>query len=174
MKNIGNGTAEDVSIIFTYYDNSGNAIGNDNTRIYAQYITIQVKNLHSLVGEKYQKHLIWHIMIYHCLGIIQMELKNISKMLMLPKILRKKSQLLKKQVKRKAVRKRELIPSFLIQMEYEIEQLNEEDEDELMRRMKMMMTIKRRTRIKRMRMMKMTDKSMILYHTLKMNFIQLN
>jgi len=35
VKNVGNGTAEDVSIIFTYYDNSGNAIGNDNTRIYA-------------------------------------------------------------------------------------------------------------------------------------------
>jgi len=38
VKNIGNGTAEDVSIIFTYYDNSGNAIGNDNTGIYAQIL----------------------------------------------------------------------------------------------------------------------------------------
>ncbi len=38
VKNIGNGTAEDVSIIFTYYDNSGNAIGNDNTRIYADIL----------------------------------------------------------------------------------------------------------------------------------------
>jgi hypothetical protein len=38
VKNIGNGTTEDVSIIFTYYDNSGNAIGNDNTRIYADML----------------------------------------------------------------------------------------------------------------------------------------
>jgi hypothetical protein len=38
VKNIGNGTAEDVSIIFTYYDNNGNAIGNDNTRIYADIL----------------------------------------------------------------------------------------------------------------------------------------
>ena len=38
VKNIGNGTAEDISIIFTYYDNSGNAIGNDNTGIYAQIL----------------------------------------------------------------------------------------------------------------------------------------
>ena len=38
VKNIGNGTAEDVSIIFTYYDNSGNAIGNDHTGIYAQIL----------------------------------------------------------------------------------------------------------------------------------------
>ena len=38
VKNIGNGTAEDISIIFTYYDNNGNAIGNDNTGIYAQIL----------------------------------------------------------------------------------------------------------------------------------------
>ena len=38
VKNIGNGISEDVSIIFTYYDNSGNAIGNDNTGIYAQIL----------------------------------------------------------------------------------------------------------------------------------------
>jgi hypothetical protein len=38
VKNVGNGTAEDVSIIFTYYDNSGNAIGNDNYPIYADIL----------------------------------------------------------------------------------------------------------------------------------------
>ena len=38
VKNIGNGTAEDVSIIFTYYDTSGNALGNDNTRIYVDIL----------------------------------------------------------------------------------------------------------------------------------------
>ena len=44
VKNIGNGTAEDVSIIFTYYDNSGNAIGNDNTGIYAQILNPDQKS----------------------------------------------------------------------------------------------------------------------------------
>ena len=38
VKNIGNGTAEDVSLIFTYYDMSGNALGNDNTRLYADIL----------------------------------------------------------------------------------------------------------------------------------------
>jgi hypothetical protein len=38
VKNTGNGTAEDVSIIFTYYDSSSNAIGNDITKIYADVL----------------------------------------------------------------------------------------------------------------------------------------
>ena len=38
VKNVGNGTAEDVQIIFTYYDTNGNAIGNDNTGIYANIL----------------------------------------------------------------------------------------------------------------------------------------
>ena len=38
VKNVGNGTAEDVNIIFTYYDTNGNAIGNDNTGIYANIL----------------------------------------------------------------------------------------------------------------------------------------
>ena len=38
VKNVGNGTAEDVQIIFTYYDINGNAIGNDNTGIYANIL----------------------------------------------------------------------------------------------------------------------------------------
>ena len=38
VKNIGNGTAKDVSIIFTYYDVNGNAIGSDATGIYADIL----------------------------------------------------------------------------------------------------------------------------------------
>jgi hypothetical protein len=38
VKNIGNGTAEDISIIFTYYDVNSNAIGNDDTGIYADIL----------------------------------------------------------------------------------------------------------------------------------------
>lgn len=38
VKNIGNGTAEDVSIIFTYYDINGNAIGSDAAGIYADVL----------------------------------------------------------------------------------------------------------------------------------------
>ncbi|HSF49565.1 MAG TPA: hypothetical protein VLA74_02290 [Nitrososphaeraceae archaeon] len=38
VKNVGNGTAEDVSIIFTYYDINSNAIGNDDTGIYADIL----------------------------------------------------------------------------------------------------------------------------------------
>ena len=38
VKNVGNGTAEDVSIVFTYYDTSGNAIGNDYANINANIL----------------------------------------------------------------------------------------------------------------------------------------
>ena len=38
VKNIGNGTAKDVSIIFTYYDVNGNAIGSDTAEIYADIL----------------------------------------------------------------------------------------------------------------------------------------
>ena len=38
VKNVGNGTAEDVTVIFTYYDANGNAIGNDDTGIYANIL----------------------------------------------------------------------------------------------------------------------------------------
>lgn len=38
VKNVGNGTAEDVSIVFTYYDSSGNAIGNDYANINANIL----------------------------------------------------------------------------------------------------------------------------------------
>ena len=39
VKNIGNGIAESVEIIFTYYDNNGDIVGTDNT-----YINIQKLN----------------------------------------------------------------------------------------------------------------------------------
>jgi hypothetical protein len=38
VKNIGNGTAEDVSIIFTYYDSNGNVIENNSVRTYADIL----------------------------------------------------------------------------------------------------------------------------------------
>ena len=38
VKNVGNGTAEDVTVIFTYYDVNDNAIGNDDTGIYANIL----------------------------------------------------------------------------------------------------------------------------------------
>jgi hypothetical protein len=44
VKNVGNGTAEDVSIVFTYYDSSGNAIGNDYANINANILNTGQKS----------------------------------------------------------------------------------------------------------------------------------
>jgi hypothetical protein len=38
VKNVGNGTAEDVSIIFTYYDSNGNVIENNSVKTYADIL----------------------------------------------------------------------------------------------------------------------------------------
>ena len=51
VKNIGNGTAEDISIIFTYYDPDGNAIGNDYAEIYADILQPGQKSSFSIVRD---------------------------------------------------------------------------------------------------------------------------
>jgi hypothetical protein len=51
VKNVGNGTAEDVSIIFTYYDTDGNAIGNDYAQIYADILQPDQKSSFSIVRD---------------------------------------------------------------------------------------------------------------------------
>jgi hypothetical protein len=51
VKNIGNGTAEDVSIVFTYYDTDGNAIGNDYARIYADILQPDQKSSFSIARD---------------------------------------------------------------------------------------------------------------------------
>jgi hypothetical protein len=51
VKNVGNGTAEDVSIIFTYYDIDGNAIGNNYAEIYANILKPGQKSSFSIVRD---------------------------------------------------------------------------------------------------------------------------
>jgi hypothetical protein len=51
VKNVGNGTAEDVSIIFTYYDVDGTAIGNDYAEIHANILQPGQKSSFSIVRD---------------------------------------------------------------------------------------------------------------------------
>jgi hypothetical protein len=51
VKNIGNGTAEDISIVFTYYDTDGNAIGNDYAQIHADILQPEQKSSFSIARD---------------------------------------------------------------------------------------------------------------------------
>ena len=84
VKNIGNGTAESIKTIFTFYDSNGNMVGTDFT-----YIDIDKLNpgQKAPFSETIDKREIQngHNMKYHYHGLIQMEQKNILKTLKLLK-----------------------------------------------------------------------------------------
>ena len=94
VKNIGNGTAESIKTIFTFYDSNGNMVGTDFTYIDIDKLNPGEKAPFSETIDKREIGM-EHNMKYHYHGIIQMEQKNILKTLKLLRTLNRKYQLLK-------------------------------------------------------------------------------
>ena len=82
VKNIGNGTAESIKTIFTFYDSNGNMVGTDFTYIDIDKLNPGQKAPFSETIDK-KKYKMEHNMKYHYHGLIQMEQKNILKTLKL-------------------------------------------------------------------------------------------